>query len=122
MAENLNSDEYPEVVGFKGRTQQHRCFDKSMSHTLRGGPSAGGAYLQAVASKISEDLGPAGARSSGAAVDMARMVKDATETRINKVNIRFPTFSNHCHSFAENLIQVSVKKRGFRIAGNLKNL
>ena len=84
VAENLNSDEYPEVIGFKGKQQQHRCFDKSMSHQLRGGPTAGGAYLQEVASKIAETR-PMGARTSGQ-FDMAKMVSEAME-QISKVNM-----------------------------------
>ena len=68
VAENLNSDEYPEIVGFKGRVQKHSCFDSRMHSGMRG--SASGGFVQAMASKLSETA--EGARTS--ASDMAELI------------------------------------------------
>lgn len=68
VAENLNSDEYPEVVGFKGRVQKHSCFDSRMHSGMRGSANSG--FIQAMASKVSETA--EGARTS--ASDMADLI------------------------------------------------
>ena len=68
VAENLNSDEYPEIVGFKGRVQKHSCFDSRMHSGMRG--SASGGFVQAMANKLSETA--EGARTS--ASDMAELI------------------------------------------------
>ena len=80
VAENLNSDEYPEVVGFKGRVQKHSCFDSRMHSGMRGSANSG--FIQAMANKVSETA--EGARTS--ASDMADLIFKNLDN-VSKVSI-----------------------------------
>lgn len=88
VAENLNSDEYPEIVGFKGRVQKHSCFDSRMHSGMRG--SASGGFVQAMANKLSETA--EGARTS--ASDMAELIfknlDNVSKVRVNKRKFKIP--------------------------------
>ena len=84
VAENLNSDEYPEVVGFKGRVQKHSCFDSRMHSGMRGSANSG--FIQAMANKVSETA--EGARTS--ASDMADLIFKNLDN-VSKVSIRIYT-------------------------------
>ena len=135
VAENLNSDEYPEIVGFKGRVQKHSCFDSRMHSGMRG--SASGGFVQAMANKLSETA--EGARTS--ASDMAELIfknLDNVSKVSNNINealglaygcrvsiwlaesaFKTSPIKKRSLTYPSYLFQVRVNKRKFKIPGKL---